>query len=65
MQIAQERDMIQAAPIQARREPAMFYRRLELKLDVTSLHSDRDLARIVEERLPLSSVDSLHPRHDR
>ena len=37
----------------------MFYRRIEIKLGVTPLHSDRDLARLVEERLPLASVDSL------
>jgi putative toxin-antitoxin system antitoxin component (TIGR02293 family) len=42
-----------------KREPAMFYRRIETKLGVTPLHSDRDLARLVEERLPLSSVESL------
>ena len=37
----------------------MFYRRIETKLGVTSLRSDRDLARLVEERLPLTSVESL------
>ena len=51
--------MIQTAQIHSRREPAMFYRRIEIKLGVTSLRSDRDLARLVEERLPLTSVDSL------
>jgi putative toxin-antitoxin system antitoxin component (TIGR02293 family) len=42
-----------------KREPAMFYSRIETKLGITPLHSDRDLARLVEERLPLSSVESL------
>jgi putative toxin-antitoxin system antitoxin component (TIGR02293 family) len=42
-----------------RREPAMFYRRLEIKLGVAPLRSDRDLARLVDERLPLASVESL------
>ncbi len=37
----------------------MFYRRIEIKLGITSLRSDRDLARLVDERLPLSSVESL------
>lgn len=49
--------MPQAA--QTRREPIMFYRRIENKLGVTSLRSDRDLARLVEDRLPLTSVESL------
>jgi putative toxin-antitoxin system antitoxin component (TIGR02293 family) len=44
---------------QTRREPTMFYRRIENKLGVTPLRSDRDLARLVEERLPLASVESL------
>jgi putative toxin-antitoxin system antitoxin component (TIGR02293 family) len=51
--------MAQTAQIRARREPAMFYRRIELKLGITPLDSDRDLARIVEQRLPLAAVDSL------
>jgi putative toxin-antitoxin system antitoxin component (TIGR02293 family) len=42
-----------------RKEPAMFYRRMEAKLGLTPLRSDRDLARLVESRLPLTSVDSL------
>lgn len=37
----------------------MFYRRMESKLGVTPLRSDRDLARLVDERLPLTSVESL------
>lgn len=45
--------------VQTRREPAMFYRRIENKLGVTPLRSDRDLARLVEDRLPLASVESL------
>ena len=44
---------------QTRREPTMFYRRIETKLGVTPLRSDRDLARLVEDRLPLASVESL------
>src|SRR5262249_10117823 len=46
-------------PQAARREPTMFYRRIENKLGVTPLRSDRDLARLVEDRLPLTSVESL------
>jgi putative toxin-antitoxin system antitoxin component (TIGR02293 family) len=49
----------QAAEIRAHREPAMFYRRIEIKLGVTPLRSDRDLSRLVDERLPLASVESL------
>jgi len=41
------------------REPTMFYRRMEAKLGHTPLRSDRDLARLVEERLPLASVEAL------
>ena len=51
--------MAQAAEIRANREPAMFYRRMEIKLGVTPIRSDRDLSRLVDERLPLASVDSL------
>ena len=51
--------MAQTSQIRTRREPEMFYRRIETKLGVTSLRSDRDLARLVEERLPLTSVESL------
>jgi putative toxin-antitoxin system antitoxin component (TIGR02293 family) len=47
------------AEVVARREPAMFYRRMEMKLGVTPLRFDRDLARLVDERLPLTSVESL------
>jgi hypothetical protein len=41
----------------AKREPFMLYHRIETKLGISPLQSDRDLARLVEERLPLSSVD--------
>ncbi len=37
----------------------MFYRRIETKLGITPLRSDQDLARVVEKRLPVTSVDSL------
>jgi putative toxin-antitoxin system antitoxin component (TIGR02293 family) len=37
----------------------MVYRRMERKLGVTPLRSDRDLARLVEARLPLKAVESL------
>lgn len=46
-------------PASSRREPSVLYRRIERKLGAGKLHSDRDLARLVEERLPLSSIDSL------
>jgi putative toxin-antitoxin system antitoxin component (TIGR02293 family) len=49
----------QAAEIRANRAAAMIYRRKEIKLGVTPLRSDRDLSRLVDERLPLASVDSL------
>jgi putative toxin-antitoxin system antitoxin component (TIGR02293 family) len=45
--------------VTGRREAAMFYRRIETKLGITPLRSDRDLARLVHERLPLASVESL------
>ena len=51
--------MPQSAEVRAYREPAMFYRRIEVKLGVTPLRSDRDLARLVDQRLPLTSVESL------
>jgi putative toxin-antitoxin system antitoxin component (TIGR02293 family) len=49
----------EATPVRARREPAMFYRRIESKLGITPLRSDRDLARLVDNRLPLTTVESL------
>jgi putative toxin-antitoxin system antitoxin component (TIGR02293 family) len=42
-----------------RREPAVFYGRIQRKLGAKNLHSDQDIARLVEQRLPLSSVESL------
>src|ERR1700729_858006 len=51
--------MAQTADVRARREPAMFYRRIEIKLGVTPLRSDHDLARLVHERLPLASIEAL------
>ena len=42
-----------------RREPGVLYRRIQRKLGAKDLRSDEDIARIVEERLPLSSVESL------
>jgi putative toxin-antitoxin system antitoxin component (TIGR02293 family) len=42
-----------------KRGPAQFFRRIESKLGVNPLHSDKDLARVVEQRLSLSSIDSL------
>lgn len=50
--------MVQAQ-IRNKREAARFYRRIEEKLGVTPLRSDLDLARLVEGRLPLTSVDAL------
>jgi len=41
------------------KERSTFYRRIERKLGVAPLRSDRDLARLVEGRLPLSSLKSL------
>jgi len=41
------------------REPAVFYRRIAAKLGVATLRSDRDLARLVDERLPIASLESL------
>jgi putative toxin-antitoxin system antitoxin component (TIGR02293 family) len=37
----------------------VFYRRIATKLGVAPLRSDRDLARLVDERLPVSSLESL------
>lgn len=37
----------------------MLFRRVEIKLGVDALRSDSDLARLVESRLPLASVESL------
>ena len=46
-------------PQSQRREPSVFYRRMERKLGTGTLTSDSDLARLVEERLPLLSIESL------
>jgi putative toxin-antitoxin system antitoxin component (TIGR02293 family) len=43
----------------SRREPARFFRRIEAKLGTSPLRSDSDLANAVQNRLPLSSVESL------
>ena len=51
--------MAQTPPLPGRREPAMFFRRVGNKLGVDPLHSDSDLAKLVEQRLPLTSVESL------
>ena len=48
-----------APPQNQRREPSVFYRRMERKLGTGTLTSDSDLARLVEERLPLLSIESL------
>jgi putative toxin-antitoxin system antitoxin component (TIGR02293 family) len=55
--------MLQLAPVRTielpdHREPVNVYCRIELKLGATSLRSELDLARIVEERLPLSSIEA-------
>jgi putative toxin-antitoxin system antitoxin component (TIGR02293 family) len=44
---------------QSIRPVAGFYQRIQRKLGVTSLHSDADLARLVDERLPLRTVEAL------
>ena len=51
--------MPQVAQQTPKRETWMLYRRIENKLGISPLHSDRDLARLVEERLPLAAVESL------
>jgi putative toxin-antitoxin system antitoxin component (TIGR02293 family) len=51
--------MSNTSQVQNKKESSMFYRRMENKLGVTPLRSDRDLARLVEGRLPISSLDSL------
>jgi putative toxin-antitoxin system antitoxin component (TIGR02293 family) len=49
----------QAPSPASRREPAHFFRRVEMKLGTRPLRSDSDLANAVEKRLPLSSVEAL------
>jgi putative toxin-antitoxin system antitoxin component (TIGR02293 family) len=51
--------MAETADVRAKREPAMFYRRIGVKLGVTPLRSDHDLARLVHARLPLASIEAL------
>ncbi len=51
--------MARTAPLPDRREPGMLYRRVETKLGIHPLRSDRDLARLVEQRVPLAAVESL------
>lgn len=51
--------MPETARHRAKKEPFTLYRRIEAKLGIGPLQSDGDLARLVEEGLPLSSVDSL------
>ena len=46
-------------PQPSRKEPSLLFRRIEQKLGIAPLRSDRDLARLVEGRLPLSSLESL------
>ena len=51
--------MPETAEAGARRKPAMLYRRIEAKLGLSPLGSDQDIARLVDSRLPLSSLESL------
>jgi len=51
--------MASAVQIRERRGPATLYRRMGAKLGLDSLQSDRDLARVVQQRLPVSSVAAL------
>jgi len=53
------REMITSIQATDGRQPAMFYRRMEAKLGLRPLRSDRDIARLVEDRLPLTTVESL------
>ncbi|MBV8673221.1 MAG: DUF2384 domain-containing protein [Acidobacteriaceae bacterium] len=46
-------------PTTQQSKPDTLYRRIERKLGISPLRSDRDLARVVEARLPLDSVDAL------
>jgi putative toxin-antitoxin system antitoxin component (TIGR02293 family) len=48
-----------AIEIPALRTQHAFYARMESKLGLTALHSDSDLVQIVEDRLPLATVDAL------
>ena len=51
--------MVKVGKVRATREPAMLYRRIEIKLGVSPLRSDRDLSQLVDERLPLACLESL------
>jgi putative toxin-antitoxin system antitoxin component (TIGR02293 family) len=51
--------MIPTIPATDGRQPRMFYLRMEAKLGLRPLRSDRDIARFVEDRLPLTTVESL------
>ena len=51
--------MAGAAPTRDRREPAMLYRRVETKLGVNPLRSDRDLARAVSGLVTTVTVEAL------
>src|SRR5450432_2341041 len=55
----QEFHLSQSAAVQDRPEPARFYRRLESKLGTAPLHTNQDVARLVDTRLPLSALASL------
>lgn len=57
-QVAVSPKPVSEGPIQ-RREPAVFYHRMGRKLGTQALSSDSDLARLVEERLPLTTVEAL------
>lgn len=51
--------MALTSEVRVQREVAMFFRRIEEKLGVSALRSDLDLARLVDARLPLTSIESL------
>jgi putative toxin-antitoxin system antitoxin component (TIGR02293 family) len=51
--------MTQTAQMRMKREPSMFYRRVETKLGIGPVRSDRDLERLVSGCLELSSLESL------
>lgn len=52
-------EMASAVQVQERRDPSLFYRRVEAKLGFEPLHTDQDIAKLVERRLPLDSLDAL------
>jgi putative toxin-antitoxin system antitoxin component (TIGR02293 family) len=55
----QEAAVDQTSQVHRAQEAGAIYRRIAHKLGVNTVHSDRDLARLVDERLPLSSLESL------